>query len=160
MTEDFIIRPLKPSDAHALSRLLRSQTPAYVRFFTPFDFDEATLARLLAECDMDVWMGIYLRDEMAGFFMLRGWDAGYAAPAYGVLIDERYSGYGLTRLSLNFVKSLCRLRRSPRVMLKVHPENYAAKKLFEEARFKQTSVEAASGNLVYHFDLDERATKF
>lgn len=159
MTAGFRIIPLEAKDAPQLSAMLSAQSPAYVRFFTPFSFDQDTIATMLAGLDQDVFMGICWQDNLVGFFMLRGWDQGYEAPSYGVLIDERYSGYGLTRLSLKMVKSICKLRRSPRIMLKVHPDNSIARALFEEARFVQTGVDAASGNLVYHFDLDEKSTK-
>jgi RimJ/RimL family protein N-acetyltransferase len=160
MLKDFTVRPLQISDALALSTLLCSQAQSYIRFFTPFNFDEATITQLLAQCERDAWMGIYLSETLLGFFMLRGWDAGFEVPAYGVLVDEQYSGYGLARLSLRYAKSLCKLRRAPHVMLKVHPENLAARKLFEAARFRQTGIEAASGNLIYHFDFNEQGKKF
>lgn len=160
MPDGYKIIPLEAKDAPRLSAMLRSQSPDYVRFFTPFSFDESALVDILVHRRQDIFMGIYWQDELAGFFMLRGWDEGYEAPSYGVLIDERYSGYGLTRLSLKMVKSICKLRGAPRIMLKVHPENTVAKSLFEEARFVQSGVDAASGHLVYHFDLNERATKF
>lgn len=159
MADGFKILSLETKDAPQLSVMLRAQSTAYVRFFTPFNFDLDTLAEILTHKNRDVFMGIFWQDRMVGFFMLRGWDEGYEAPTYGVLIDERYSGYGLTRLSLKMVKSICKLRRAPRIMLKVHPENEAARKLFEEARFRRTGVDAASGHLVYHFDLDEQSTK-
>ncbi|MBA2734059.1 MAG: GNAT family N-acetyltransferase [Acidobacteria bacterium] len=158
MTDGFKILPLETKDAPQLSAMLCAQSPSYVRFFTPFSFDQDTLTNILARQRQDIFMGIYWQDDLAGFFMLRGWDEGYEAPSYGVMIDERYSGYGLTRLSLKMVKSICKLRQSPRIMLKVHPENTAARSLFEEARFSQTGVDAASGHLVYHFDLNERST--
>lgn len=160
MPDGFKILPLEMKHAPQLSEMLCAQSPAYVRFFTPFSFDESAIAGILACQRQDIFMGIYWQDDLAGFFMLRGWDEGYEAPSYGVLIDERYSGYGLTRLSLKMVKSICKLRHSPRIMLKVHPENTIARSLFEEARFIQTGVDAASGYLVYHFDLNERSTKF
>jgi len=151
-TEDLTIRPLNSEDASDLSALLLAQTPAYVRFFTPFNFDLPSIAALLAEEGADVFMGMYRQDRLIGFFMLRGWNSGYEIPAYGVLIDEKYSGYGLTRLSLKLAKSICKLRRVPRIMLKVNVDNTIAKRLFEEAGFTQTGVDAQTGNLIYHFD--------
>jgi RimJ/RimL family protein N-acetyltransferase len=88
--------------------------------------------------------------------MLRGWDNGYEVPSYGVLIDEKYNGYGLTRLSLKLAKSICKLRHVPRIMLKVNAGNKIAKRLFEEAGFNQTGVDARTGNLIYHFDFNQR----
>jgi RimJ/RimL family protein N-acetyltransferase len=159
MADGFKILSLDMKDAPRLSDMLRAQSSAYVRFFNPFNFDRETIEEVLARKDQDIFMGIFWQDELAGFFMLRGWDEGYEAPSYGVLIDARYSGYGLTRLSLKIAKSICKLRRVPRIMLKVHPENTVARALFEEARFIYTGVDAASGHLVYHFDLDEQSTK-
>ncbi len=139
--------------------MLSSQTSAYMRFFTPFRFDEEALLSMLGGKNQDVFMGIYWQDRLVGFFMLRGWDEGYEVPSYGVVIDERYSGYGLTRLSLRIAKSICRLRRVPRIMLKVHPDNLTAKTLFEEAHFVHTGVDAESGKLVYHFDVGQQSKK-
>jgi RimJ/RimL family protein N-acetyltransferase len=151
-TDDLTIRPLNSEDASDLSSLLLAQTPAYVRFFTPFNFDLPSVANLLVEQGADVFMGMYRQDRLIGFFMLRGWNSGYEIPAYGVLIDEKYSNYGLTRLSLKLAKSICKLRRAPRIMLKVNAGNIIAKRLFEESGFTQTGVEAETGNLIYHFD--------
>ncbi|HEY9405006.1 MAG TPA: GNAT family N-acetyltransferase [Pyrinomonadaceae bacterium] len=155
-TDNLNIRPLDSEDAPHLSALLLAQTPAYVRFFTPFNFDLPTIANLLAGEGADVFMGMYWQDRLIGFFMLRGWDGGYEVPAFGVLIDEKYSGYGLTRLSLKLAKSICKLRHVPRMMLKVNAGNIIAKRLFEEAGFTQTGVEARTGNLIYHFDFRHR----
>jgi RimJ/RimL family protein N-acetyltransferase len=153
MVDGFKILPLEKEDAPQLSEMLRAQSPDYTRFFTPFSFDQDAMTDILVRKNLDVFMGIFWGDELAGFFMLRGWDEGYEAPSYGVLIAEKYRGYGLTRLSLKMAKSICKLRQSPRIMLKVHPDNMAARSLFEEAGFIQTGSDAANGCLVYHFDL-------
>ena len=155
MSDDsFTVSPLTAADAAALAALLQSQSADYVRFFTPFRFDEAAVSAMLAGHKSDVYSGIRWRGRLVGFFMLRGWDAGYEVPAYGVLIDEAHAGYGLTTLSLRMAKAVCKLRASARLMLKVHPANARARKLFERAGFKQTGVETATGSLVYHFDFD------
>lgn len=154
--DNFTVRPLHVGDASDLSSLLLAQSPAYLRFFTPFDFNHASIVSLLAGQGADIFMGMYWDDSLVGFFMLRGWKDGYEIPSYGVLIDERYSGYGLTRLSLKLAKSICKLRHVPRIMLKVNPDNKIAKRLFEEAAFAQTGVDAQTGNLIYHFDINNR----
>ncbi len=152
LTDNLTIRPLSFADASDLSSLLLAQTPDYVRFFTPFKFDLSSVQNLLAGQGMDIFMGFYVGESLIGFFMLRGWNSGFEIPSYGVLIDEKYSGYGLTRLSLKLAKSICKLRHAPRIMLKVNARNVVAKQLFEEAGFAHTEVEAQTGNLIYHFD--------
>lgn len=156
LTDDLTIRPLTSEDASDLSSLLLAQSLDYVRFFNPFKFDHPSVAEILAGRGSDVFMGIYRQERLIGFFMLRGWNRGYEIPSYGVLIDEKHSGYGLTRLSLKLAKSICKLRHVPRIMLKVNADNIIAKRLFEEAGFAQTGVDAQTGNLIYHFDFNQR----
>ncbi len=152
MKTALIVRSLEVEDAAALSAMLRAQSQSYTRFFDPFNFDRETITSLLVKRSRDVFMGIYWQAELKGFFMLRGWDEGFDVPAYGVLIDERYSGYALAQLSLRMAKSICKLRGAKRMLLKVHPDNKAARTLYEEALFVQTRADAQSGNLIYHFD--------
>ena len=154
------IRPLEVRDAAALARLLQAQPPEYVQFFHPFDFDEATVTKVLAERQRDVMTGLYWAGEVVGFYMLRGWDAGYEVPSYGVLVDEKFRGCGLTSLTIRMAKIVCKMRGAPRLMLKVHPDNARAKVLYEKARFRKAGVEADSNHLIYYFDLDGWTAKF
>lgn len=159
MRSQLRIRSLEPADAPALSALLLAQRPAYVHFFHPFSFDEATIAAILRERRRDVYMGMFWDDEIAGLFMLRGWDAGYATPTYGILTGEKYRGYGLAPLSLRMAKIIGEANGARRIMLKVNPENTCAKTVFERARFVFAEAEAESGKLIYYFDLDDRRAK-
>lgn len=156
---NLLVRPLKTADAPALCSLLSSQNSDYAQFFRPFNFNQATIYHLLFNAELDVFMGMFWKGRLAGFFMLRGWDEGYEVPAYGALIDEAHSGYGLATLSLRMAKTICKLRRSPKVMLKVHPANTRAKRLFERAGFVQTGVNLSRGILIFHLDLNESSGK-
>jgi RimJ/RimL family protein N-acetyltransferase len=157
--EDLTIRPLQVEDASALSLMLRSQKPSYARFFTPFGYDEQSIASVLANRGEDVFMGVYWQEQVAGFFMLRGWDEGYEIPAFGILIDEKYRGDGLEMLSLETTKVICKLRGAPRIMFKMHPENISVKGVARKTGFIRTGVEASNGNVIYHMDVHHRATK-
>lgn len=101
-------------------------------------------------------MGLYWQERLAGFFMLRGWNEGYDVPAFGILIDEGYRGYGLEMLSLETAKVICRLRGAPRIMIKMHPENISSKGVARKTGFVQSGIEEKSGNLIYHFDIQSR----
>jgi RimJ/RimL family protein N-acetyltransferase len=164
MTESIGSRPilgsirlssLRSEHARELSTLLSSQRSEYIRFFNPFSFDLTTIEDILARRREDVFTGIYLQDQLVGFFMLRGWDKGYEVPTFGILIDERHSELGLARLSLTMAKKISRLKGSPRIMLKVSPQNAAAKYLYEEEHFVQTGIDNKSGYLIYHFEPGE-----
>lgn len=159
MDNNLTIRPLAVDDAPALSSLLQSQTAGYARFFSPFGFDVKTITDVLATQRQDVLMGLFWQEQMVGFFMLRGWDNGYDVPAFGILIDEKYKGYGLEMLSLETAKIICRLRGALRMMIKMHPDNISAKGVARKTGFVLSGVEEKSGNLIYHFDIAPRREK-
>jgi RimJ/RimL family protein N-acetyltransferase len=157
--EELTIRPLRVDDAAALSLMLRSQKPSYARFFTPFGYDEQSIAVVLARRGEDVFMGLYWRDEVVAFFMLRGWNEGYEIPSFGILVDEKYRGDGLEMLSLETAKVICKLRGAARIMFKMHPENISVRAVARKTGFVKTGVEAHSGNVIYHLDVHHRAAK-
>ncbi len=150
--KNLVLRPLAVADASAFSTMLSAQPPEYIQYFRPFDFDVETLVKLLEAAQDDVYMGFFVGSEQVGFFMLRGWDSGYAIPAYGVTISQSFAGIGLATLSLDASKTICRLRGVERLMLKVHPDNLTAKRLYEKAGFVQTGEDTRNANLVYHYD--------
>jgi RimJ/RimL family protein N-acetyltransferase len=154
---NLIIRPLRVEDASALSEWLCAQPSAYARFFHPFDYDEPAIAGALGRQGRDVFMGLLWQERIIGFFMLRGWDEGYEVPTFGILVDERYRGYGLEMAALDTAKVICRLLDASRMMIKMHPDNISAKGVARKTGFVQTGVEAASGNLIYHYEIKRRA---
>ncbi len=149
---DFAVRPLRVEDAQALSSLLLAQPPEYTRFFYAFSFAADQIAKMLAERRKDVYMGLLCQDELAGFFMLRGWDEGYEVPTLGTFVAEKYRGYGFMQLTVELTKVICKLRGTSRVMYKSHPDNAPAKKAAVMG-FTQAGVDPATGNLIYHLDL-------
>ena len=153
MNKALSTRPLTPSDAEVISAMLTKQSECYIQYFRPFDFGLASIRELLMKAQNDIFMGIFWGENLAGFFFLRGWDEGYDIPAYGVVIDQEFRCIGLGSLTLNAAKTLCKLRHVPRVMLKVHPNNLAARHLYEAAGFIQSGSDPKNDNLIYHFDL-------
>ncbi len=151
-TTDFVIRPLGAEDAAAVSGLLRAQPPGYVRFFYAFGFGEEEIARILAGRRRDIYSGIFWRGELAAFFMLRGWDAGYEVPSFGVLVDVRHRGRAFMRIALDVSKLICRLSGAPRLMAKIHPDNVSPRGA-RRLGLVQTGFEAETGNVIYHIDL-------
>ncbi|HEY0172103.1 MAG TPA: hypothetical protein VGB98_13855 [Pyrinomonadaceae bacterium] len=150
--KDFNIRPLRVEDAAALSALLRAQPPEYARFFYAFGSGEEEIARILAAREKDVYSGVFWRGELAAVFMLRGWDAGYEVPSFGVLVDVKHRGRAFMRISLDAAKLICRLSGATRLMAKIHPENVSPRGA-RRLGFVQTGVEPETGNVVYHMEL-------
>lgn len=154
--DDLIIRPLNAKDAMDVVSLLRRQSADYTRFFTPFSFDTITLLEILKKQDQDVYMGLYRLGQLAGLFMLRGWDEGYKVPAFGILIDQDCRGSGLEMLSLETAKIICRLRGAPGMITKVHPDNLSAKGVARKIGFALRGADPQTGNLVYHCEIKQR----
>jgi RimJ/RimL family protein N-acetyltransferase len=149
---DFQIRPLGVEDAAAVSGLLRAQPPEYVRFFYAFGFGAEEIAGVLGGRKKDVYSGMFWRGELAGFFMLRGWDAGYEVPSFGVLVDVKHRGRAFMRIALDAAKLICRLTGAPRLMAKIHPDNVSPRGA-RRLGLVQTGYEAETGNVIYHLDL-------
>lgn len=146
---DCVVRPLLAGDAAAILALLRAQSTAYLRFFHALPRDEAALANVLESRRKDLYHGLFEDGQLVGFFMLRGWDEGYAIPSFGLFIDESTRGRGYLFLTLSMAADLCRDAGAPRFLAKIHPENLsppAARRL----RLVATGVEPETGNVIYH----------
>lgn len=146
------IRPLRVEDAAAVSSMLRAQPPEYARFFYAFDFSEDQISDLLRKNIRDVYSGMFWRGELAGIFMLRGWDAGYEIPSFGVFVAEKYRGGAFMRISLDVAKLICRLSGAPRLMATIHPDNVSPRGA-TRLGFVRTGKRGDTGNIVYHMDL-------
>lgn len=146
------IRALDAGDAATVSAFMRAQPPEYSRFFYAFGFDEAAIAEILSACRADVYSGVFWRENLVGVFMLRGWDAGFDVPSFGVLIDDKFRGGAFMRLTLDTAKLICRLSGAKRLMAKIHPENVSPRGA-SRLGLVQTGVEESSGNIIYHMEL-------
>ncbi len=147
------IRPFVAGDAAACITLLRAASADYVRFFRPFDFQTEVVERLAGAADLDRWFAIEIgrehdRAKLAGFYMLRGVDEGFADPMYGVFIAEEFSGCGLARLTLAHAEAMCRLNGWPNLLLKVDPANARAFDLYAASGFRFLRPDPATGNQV------------
>ncbi len=152
ISRTFAIRPLGPADASMIAAFMRSQSPEYLRFFYAFSADESAIAAILSASKMDIYSGVFWKEELAGVYMLRGWDDGYDVPAFGVLIDEKYRGGAFMRLALDTAKLICRLSGAKRLMAKIHPENVSPRGA-RRLGLIQTDVEESTGNIIYHLEL-------
>lgn len=126
---------LAPGDAAGLAVLLRAQRADYMRGFFPFTFDEPTIRGLLERAVKDRYWGIMADGRLAGFFMLRGMDEGYAMPSFGVAVGESCAGRGLATRALARAIGWCRTNGVARLMLKVAEDNAAALAVYRRAGF-------------------------
>ena len=144
-----IICPLLLFDVSDWVALRKSQSEEYCAYFTPFSFEPAVLEKLLREAREDIFMGVWVEESLAGFFMLRGPDSGYPNYMYGVLVGEDFSGRGLGHCTLAVAKAIC-LLNSADLLLKVHPKNTRAIHLYESEGFVQIGI-SATHDLIYQY---------
>ena len=85
--------------------------------------------------------------------MLRGMDEGYAEPMYGVFITQEWQDKGIARLTLYHAECFCKINLYKRLLLKVNPNNYLAKKLYESIGFQFLREETTINNVVLYKDI-------
>ncbi len=151
-SSEVTLRRLGPGDAAALSELLEAEPAEYRKYFHPFEFDLLTISQLLKKAVRDHFVGVEIsgdaKNRLVGFYMLRGFDEGFAAPMYGVIIAHQYSRRGLGVLTLSHAEAFCRINNIGRLLLKVHPENRKARCLYEQHGFSFLRVDTTNENVV------------
>ena len=141
-----LFRSLLPDDAEILAQLL-TEDKEYSRYFVPFENPSVQLfVDILINTRKDTYWGIFVDDILAGFCMLRGFDLGYTKPSFGVYISSNFQGMGLATLALRWCISYCQINLVPTIMLKVHPENHAARHIYEQSGFVFQAVDTNTGH--------------
>lgn len=153
MPEELSIRRLKPADAAKVARAAEACSSGYMRFYKTFSFSAASLRAAFAKAKNDGYWGIFDGTALAGYFMLRGFDDGWDIPAYGVFVPEAYAGRGLSRLALQYALCWCRLKGVKTVMLKCHPENERALKVYESCGFRAAGPDPKNGDTIFRKEL-------
>lgn len=126
-------------DAIALQAMMQKEDPAYMLHFNAFN----TSGELLRQSDAaqnDVYKSLFFRKNLAGFYCLRGLDAGYVKPSFGIYVASLYKGRGLAGEALTHALQWCHKQTIEIIMLKVSSENKIAWKLYHDAGFKVTGI--------------------
>lgn len=145
---------LGPGDAGDLARLLTGDEPEYGRYFVPFPSKDAdALAERLGAARQDRYWGMREQGTLVGFFMLRGFDEGYARPSFGVYVARAAAGQGLARRALAHAIDWCVRHDVARIMLKVHPENAPALKAYCAAGFEPFDTCLRTGHIMMQKEL-------
>ena len=154
MHKNVEIKELQSDQASTLSALILNTPKDHTKYFTPFSFEEDSIKNIINNAVNDKCFGIFINDELVGFYILRGFDEGYDIPSYGVWISDKFSGLGLSKLTLQHAITFCKINNIKKIMLKVHPENTIAKNIYEAFGFKQEGFDDNNSNLIYYKSLD------
>ena len=142
------IESLLPIDAEAGVGLLSESGDDEGRFFDGLPKEPEALRSILLSAKTDRYWAIYVEDKLVGLFMLRGFDAGYSAPSFGVMVKRAFRGAGLGRLALQYAETWCRLKKVETLMLTVSQENRRALALYEACGFVSDGERSLKGNLI------------
>lgn len=146
--QNLVISRLSPDDTSQLSDLLSGDDSSYGSYFNPFPAGKESLETRLKNAVKDHYWGIWFGDELAGFFMLRGFDDGHQRPSFGVYIAKIFANRGLLKLALAHSISWCRLNGVHAMMVKVHPNNKYAADCYKKTGFKFLETCPQTGHTV------------
>jgi ribosomal protein S18 acetylase RimI-like enzyme len=147
------IMPLHKSGVEEVLDIIRNESFDYLKHFTPYNWQDDSFVNAVNNKDKDQFYGIFINDYPVGFYMLRGLDAGYEIPSFAVWISEKHNGLGLASLALKHAYTICKLNGIKTMMLKVHPSNIIAKKMYERFGFKFNRKDVFSEDLIYHLNI-------
>lgn len=115
-------------------------------YFHPHPFTHEQANHIVEYDGYDLYYVILKGSYIFGYGMLRGWDEGFSIPSLGVIIRENMRGKGFGRLLLYFLHVVAKNGGAKQVRLKVHPENFIAKNLYESMGYAFETIE--NGQLV------------
>lgn len=131
-----LIRSTEETDLSVLAQFFeRNNVPSVTKQFDPFPLNHETAFLITRVQHQDRYYVAFLDSCLVGFAMLRGWDAGYSVPSFGILIDiDHYqNGYGSMMLQY-VIEQACALN-CPQIRLSVYGSNHGALLLYQSHGF-------------------------
>ncbi len=151
---------LQPHDESAVlemfSEIGRDPTS---RHFHPHPFNQANAARVCAASGHDLYYGLWVKGALRGYGMLRGWDEGFEVPSLGIWVSPVLRGSGAARALMSFLHVSARLSGSPRIRLKVYPDNIAALTLYRSLGYQFRSQPEIDGQLLGTLELGPESNR-
>ncbi len=127
-----------PGDERALTELFGDIDETYFRPH-PFTADEAS--KLCTYSGRDVYALLVDGNRPVAYGLLRGWDEGFDTPSLGVAVRSDSQGRGYGRLMMAHLHAEARRRGAARVRLRVHPDNFRARRLYETLGYEYRGEE-------------------
>jgi RimJ/RimL family protein N-acetyltransferase len=146
-------RPMTPEEAVDLERGMAAEDPTYLAHFSAFKVP-GELQRQAAAAKRDAFFPIYSGGSLSGFYCVRGLDAGFARPSFGVYVASGAQGRGLARAALRDAVAWCRDHAIPKMMLKVSPLNEKARRAYLDAGFVAQGTCPDSGHTLMEKIID------
>jgi len=129
-------RKMSKEDLEILTKEIKKSSKKYKKYFDP-DGRGKSFSDRVTEAKKDRFYALTYKQNLAGYFSLRGLDEGYGTPRFGVFVLEKYSNKGIANYAVRNAMVLCG-KDSPYMMdLKVNPENSLAYKLYKDLGFDE-----------------------
>jgi len=83
---------------------------------------------------------------------LRGFDAGFRRPSFGLYVSSASSNIGIGSAALDHAIQTCKTRKDPSIMLKVSSNHYV-RTMYESRGFEVHGLCPVTGHLIMYKDL-------
>lgn len=149
----FCVSRLVPTDFSKILNLFAIiKDDSEAKNFHPHAFNQEQAYIVTNYTGIDYYLGFFENDEIIGYGLLRGWDAGFNIPSLGIYIRPDSRGKGL---SIKFMKALHEIAQkmhAPLIRLKVYPENISALNLYKKMGYVFQNQEDGQfvGHLMLH----------
>jgi len=136
------IRQIQDTDYEALADFLEENNkPEITRHFHPFPLTSQTAHQIACAMHLDRYYIGILKGRIVALCMLRGWDEGFDIPSFGIIVDYRHQGLGLSSQMTEFAIAQARELECPSIRLSVYASNIRALGIYKSLGFKETSRE-------------------
>ena len=142
-------RVLGPADEAILAEVFDDID---TEFFRPHPLTRDEAARIVSRAGHDAYAILVEDGRAVAYGLLRGWEEGYAVPSLGIAVRTAAQGRGLGRLMMLHLHAEARRRGASVVRLRVHKDNFRARRLYESLGYAYAGEER--GELVMLMDLD------
>jgi ribosomal protein S18 acetylase RimI-like enzyme len=120
-------------------------------YFHPHPLTYDTAKKIAAYEGNDLYFLQIKDNEITGYGMLRGWDAGYSIPSLGIVIHPTFRNQGLGREFMEFLHNQAKAKGASKVRLKVYSNNAGAQQLYESLGYSFSDEE--NGQLIGYYEL-------
>jgi len=120
-------------------------------YFHPHPFTYDAAKKIAAYEGNDLYFVQIKDNEITGYGILRGWDAGYSIPSLGIVIHPSFRNQGLGREFMRFLHKQARSKDAAKVRLKVYSNNAGALQFYESLGYFFTDEE--NGQLIGYYEL-------
>lgn len=119
--------------------------------FHPHPLNAEEAERLVRYRGRDVYAVLESEGRFVAYGLLRGWDEGFAVPSLGIGVRRDVQRRGHGRRMMVWLGEEAHRRGADRIRLRVHPDNAAARGLYESLGYAYAGEDR--GELVMFLDL-------